>query len=81
MPFFTVLPCKTFRLKNLEATEAYKKVWGNNQDGVVSSQPSSRIVDEREKMTMSGGYIRRSLNIILPTMTNSIHLFSTGCND
>lgn len=68
------------RLKNLEASEAYKKVWGNNQDGVVSSQPSSRIVDEREKMTMSGGYIRRSLNITFLKMTNNIHLFSSGCN-
>lgn len=66
------------RLKNLEASEAYKKVWGNNQDGVVSSQPSSRIVDEREKMTMSGGYIRRSLNITFLKMTNNIHLFSSG---
>lgn len=57
------------RLKNFEASEAYKKVWGNNQDVVVSSQPSSRIVDEREKMTMSGGYIRRSLNITFLKMT------------
>ncbi|XP_060744171.1 SNARE_SNAP25N and SNARE_SNAP23C domain-containing protein [Tachysurus vachellii] len=54
--------CSCDKLKNLEASEAYKKVWGNNQDGVVSSQPSSRIVDEREKMTMSGGYIRRVTN-------------------
>ncbi|XP_017345823.1 SNARE_SNAP25N and SNARE_SNAP23C domain-containing protein [Ictalurus punctatus] len=54
--------CSCDKLKNLEASEAYKKVWGNNQDGVVSSQPSSRIVDEREKMTMSGGYIRRVIN-------------------
>ncbi|MCJ8740143.1 hypothetical protein PDJAM_G00055370 [Pangasius djambal] len=54
--------CSCDKLKNLEASEAYKKVWGNNQDGVVSSQPSSRIMDEREKMTMSGGYIRRVTN-------------------
>ncbi|MCI4385905.1 hypothetical protein PGIGA_G00056000 [Pangasianodon gigas] len=54
--------CSCDKLKNLEASDAYKKVWGNNQDGVVSSQPSSRIVDEREKMTMSGGYIRRVTN-------------------
>ncbi|KAM9469429.1 synaptosomal-associated protein 25 isoform 1-T2 [Clarias gariepinus] len=54
--------CSCDKLKNIEASEAYKKVWGNNQDGVVSSQPSSRIVDEREKMTMSGGYIRRVTN-------------------
>lgn len=56
--------CSAFRgmLKDFEASGAYKKVWGNNQDGVVSSQPSSRVVDEREKMTMSGGYIRRVTN-------------------
>ncbi|KAK1786037.1 hypothetical protein P4O66_017762 [Electrophorus voltai] len=50
------------RLKDFEASGAYKKVWSNNQDGVVSSQPPSRVVDEREKMTMSGGYIRRVTN-------------------
>ncbi|KAI4896629.1 hypothetical protein NFI96_029891 [Prochilodus magdalenae] len=50
------------RLKDFEASGAYKKVWGNNQDGVVSTQPPSRVVDEREKMTMSGGYIRRVTN-------------------
>ncbi|XP_046718914.1 SNARE_SNAP25N and SNARE_SNAP23C domain-containing protein [Silurus meridionalis] len=54
--------CSCDKLKKFEASEAYKKVWGNNQDGVVSNQPSSRIVDEREKMTMSGGYIRRVTN-------------------
>ncbi|TSN39276.1 Synaptosomal-associated protein 25 [Bagarius yarrelli] len=54
--------CSCDKLKNFEASEAYKKVWRNNQDGVISSQPSSRIVDEREKMTMSGGYIRRVTN-------------------
>ncbi len=53
------------RLKDFEASGAYKKVWGNNQDEVVSSQPSSRVVDEREKMTMSGGYIRRCQNFWL----------------
>ncbi|XP_035241726.1 SNARE_SNAP25N and SNARE_SNAP23C domain-containing protein isoform X1 [Anguilla anguilla] len=55
-----VCPCA--KLKDFEASGAYKKVWGNNQDGVVSSQPTSRVVDEREKMTMSGGYIRRVTN-------------------
>ncbi|XP_048017768.1 SNARE_SNAP25N and SNARE_SNAP23C domain-containing protein isoform X1 [Megalobrama amblycephala] len=55
-----IWPCT--KLKDFEASGAYKKVWGNNQDGVVSSQPSSRVVDEREKMTMSGGYIRRVTN-------------------
>uniref|UniRef100_A0A8C1VDJ4 Synaptosomal-associated protein n=1 Tax=Cyprinus carpio TaxID=7962 RepID=A0A8C1VDJ4_CYPCA len=54
--------CSCDKLKDFEASGAYKKVWGNNQDGVVSSQPSSRVVDEREKMTMSGGYIRRLTN-------------------
>ncbi|XP_026137731.1 synaptosomal-associated protein 25-like isoform X1 [Carassius auratus] len=54
-----IWPCT--KLKDFEASGAYKKVWGN-QDGVVSSQPSSRVMDEREKMTMSGGYIRRVTN-------------------
>ncbi|XP_052432852.1 synaptosomal-associated protein 25 isoform X2 [Carassius gibelio] len=53
--------CSCDKLKDFEASGAYKKVWGN-QDGVVSSQPSSRVMDEREKMTMSGGYIRRVTN-------------------
>ncbi|XP_005987963.1 SNARE_SNAP25N and SNARE_SNAP23C domain-containing protein [Latimeria chalumnae] len=53
--------CPCVKLKNFEAGDAYKKVWGNNQDGVVSSQPS-RVVDEREQMVMSGGYIRRVTN-------------------
>ncbi|XP_029108904.1 synaptosomal-associated protein 25-A isoform X2 [Scleropages formosus] len=34
------------------------KAWGNNQDGVVASQPA-RVVDEREQMAISGGFIRR----------------------
>ena len=53
------LPC---RLKAFEESGAYKAVWGgaSSQDGVVSNQPpSSRVVDEREQMIMSGGYIRR----------------------
>ncbi|XP_076138983.1 synaptosomal-associated protein 25 isoform X3 [Alosa pseudoharengus] len=54
--------CSCEKLKDFEASGAYKKVWGNNQDGVVSSQPSSRVVDDREKMVMSGGYIRRVTN-------------------
>ncbi|XP_031435948.1 synaptosomal-associated protein 25-B isoform X1 [Clupea harengus] len=35
--------------------------WANNQDGVVSSQPA-RVMDEREQMAISGGYIRRVTN-------------------
>ncbi|XP_060788958.1 synaptosomal-associated protein 25-B [Neoarius graeffei] len=35
--------------------------WGNNQDGVVSSQPA-RVMDEREQMAISGGFIRRVTN-------------------
>uniref|UniRef100_A0A8C9TTZ5 Synaptosomal-associated protein n=1 Tax=Scleropages formosus TaxID=113540 RepID=A0A8C9TTZ5_SCLFO len=54
--------CSCNKLKHFEMGAAYKKVWGSNQDGVVSTQPSSRVVDEREKMTMSGGYIRRVTN-------------------
>uniref|UniRef100_A0AAZ3SUG3 Multifunctional fusion protein n=1 Tax=Oncorhynchus tshawytscha TaxID=74940 RepID=A0AAZ3SUG3_ONCTS len=33
--------------------------WGANQDGVVNSQPGARVVDEREQMAISGGFIRR----------------------
>lgn len=49
------------RLKAFEEGGAYKAVWGgaSSQDGVVSNQPSSHVVDEREIMIMSGGYIRR----------------------
>ncbi|XP_067101946.1 SNARE_SNAP25N and SNARE_SNAP23C domain-containing protein isoform X1 [Osmerus mordax] len=51
--------CSCDKLKNFEESEAYKKVWGTSQDGVMSSQPSSRVLDEREQMIMSGGHIRR----------------------
>uniref|UniRef100_A0AAZ3RHV8 Multifunctional fusion protein n=2 Tax=Oncorhynchus TaxID=8016 RepID=A0AAZ3RHV8_ONCTS len=34
------------------------KAWGNNQDGVVASQPA-RVVDDREQMAISGGFVRR----------------------
>ncbi|CDQ62874.1 unnamed protein product [Oncorhynchus mykiss] len=54
--------CSCDKLKDFEESGAYKKVWGNNQDGVVSGQPSSRVVDEREQMIMSGGYIRKVTN-------------------
>ncbi|MGH0148408.1 UNVERIFIED_CONTAM: hypothetical protein FKN15_014138 [Acipenser sinensis] len=54
--------CSCEKMKDFEAGGAYKKVWGNNQDAVVSNQPLSRVVDEREKMTMSGGHIRRVTN-------------------
>ncbi|XP_061683848.1 SNARE_SNAP25N and SNARE_SNAP23C domain-containing protein isoform X3 [Syngnathoides biaculeatus] len=46
------------RLKALEESGAYKAVWGggSGQDGVTSNQPpSSRVVDEREQMIVSGG--------------------------
>ncbi|KAG9336098.1 hypothetical protein JZ751_002445 [Albula glossodonta] len=45
-------------LHRLKGSDAYKKAWGNNQDGVVASQPA-RVVDEREQMAISGGFIRR----------------------
>lgn len=45
-------------LHRLKSSDAYKKAWGNNQDGVVASQPA-RVVDEREQMAISGGFIRR----------------------
>uniref|UniRef100_A0A673ZZ76 Multifunctional fusion protein n=1 Tax=Salmo trutta TaxID=8032 RepID=A0A673ZZ76_SALTR len=35
------------------------QAWGANQDGVVNSQPGARVVDEREQMAISGGFIRR----------------------
>ncbi|XP_074872548.1 synaptosomal-associated protein 25-like [Carettochelys insculpta] len=54
-----VCPCT--KLKNIKASEAYKAIWGNTQDGVVSTQPS-RVADEREQMIMSGGYIHRITN-------------------
>ncbi|XP_062872850.1 SNARE_SNAP25N and SNARE_SNAP23C domain-containing protein [Trichomycterus rosablanca] len=54
--------CSCDKLKTFEVSGAYKKVWMNNKDGVVSSQPPSRVVDEREKMTMSGGYFSRVTN-------------------
>ncbi|KAL6115647.1 uncharacterized protein ACO6RY_00445 [Pungitius sinensis] len=53
------------KLKAFEESGAYKAVWGggSGQDGVVSNQPpSSRVVDEREQMIMSGGHIRRVTN-------------------
>ncbi|XP_069566638.1 synaptosomal-associated protein 25 isoform X1 [Brachyistius frenatus] len=57
--------CSCEKLKAFEESGAYKAVWGgaSGQDGVVSNQPpSSRVVDEREQMIMSGGYIRRVTN-------------------
>ncbi|XP_015257350.1 PREDICTED: synaptosomal-associated protein 25-like isoform X1 [Cyprinodon variegatus] len=53
------------KLKAFEESGPYKAVWGraSNQDGVVSDQPpTSRVVDQREQMVMSGGYIRRVTN-------------------
>lgn len=35
------------------------QAWGGNQDGVVNSQPGARVVDEREQMAISGGFIRK----------------------
>ncbi|XP_051255687.1 SNARE_SNAP25N and SNARE_SNAP23C domain-containing protein isoform X2 [Dicentrarchus labrax] len=57
--------CSCDKLKAFEESSAYKAVWGGGsaQDGVVSNQPpSSHVVDEREIMIMSGGYIRRVTN-------------------
>ncbi|KAK2109600.1 Synaptosomal-associated protein 25 [Saguinus oedipus] len=48
-------------VRQLKSSDAYKKAWGNNQDGVVASQPA-RVVDEREQMAISGGFIRRVTN-------------------
>ncbi|KAM6988260.1 synaptosomal-associated protein 25 isoform 2-T2 [Tautogolabrus adspersus] len=55
--------CSCDKLKAFEESGAYKAVWGGGQDGVVSNQPpSSRVIDEREQMIMSGGHIRRVTN-------------------
>ncbi|XP_029302181.1 synaptosomal-associated protein 25 [Cottoperca gobio] len=57
--------CSCDKLKAFEESRAYKAVWGggSGQDGAVSNQPpSSRVVDEREQMIMSGGHIRRVTN-------------------
>ncbi|XP_029699404.1 synaptosomal-associated protein 25 [Takifugu rubripes] len=54
--------CACDKLKAFEESGAYKAVWGgaSSQDAVVSNQPpSTHVVDEREIMIMSGGYIRR----------------------
>ncbi|CAJ0960534.1 unnamed protein product [Ranitomeya imitator] len=51
-----VCPCN-----KLKSSNAYKNAWGNNQDGVVASQPA-RVVDEREQMAISGGFVRRVTN-------------------
>ncbi|KAK5621905.1 Synaptosomal-associated protein 25 [Crenichthys baileyi] len=54
--------CSCEKLKAFEESGAYKAVWGgaSHQDGVVSNQPpTSRVVDQREQMMMSGGYLRR----------------------
>ncbi|XP_076001993.1 synaptosomal-associated protein 25 isoform X1 [Genypterus blacodes] len=50
------------KLTAFEESGVYKAVSGraSGQDGVVSNQPpSSRVVDEREQMIMSGEYITR----------------------
>uniref|UniRef100_A0A667XAA9 Synaptosomal-associated protein n=1 Tax=Myripristis murdjan TaxID=586833 RepID=A0A667XAA9_9TELE len=57
--------CSCNKLKAFEESGTYRAVWGgaSSQDGVVSNQPpSSRVVDEREQMIMSGGHIRRVTN-------------------
>ncbi|MEQ2287715.1 Synaptosomal-associated protein 25 [Ameca splendens] len=54
--------CSCEKLKAFEESGVYKAVWGraSQQDGAVSNQPpTSRVVDQREQMMMSGGYIRR----------------------
>uniref|UniRef100_A0A3P9NJC1 Synaptosomal-associated protein n=1 Tax=Poecilia reticulata TaxID=8081 RepID=A0A3P9NJC1_POERE len=54
--------CSCEKPKTFEESRAYKAVWGgaSNQDGVIANQPpTSRVVDQREQMMMSGGHIRR----------------------
>ncbi|KAM9733073.1 synaptosomal-associated protein 25-like isoform 1-T1 [Menidia menidia] len=53
------------KMKAFEDSAPYKAVWGgaSGPDGAVSRQPPpSRVLDEREQMVMSGGYIRRVTN-------------------
>ncbi|XP_063069053.1 protein mono-ADP-ribosyltransferase PARP4-like [Engraulis encrasicolus] len=50
------------KLKDFESSGSYKAVWFKSEDGVVSNQPSSRVVDDRERMVMSGANIRRVTN-------------------
>ncbi|XP_043975712.1 synaptosomal-associated protein 25-like [Gambusia affinis] len=57
--------CSCEKLKAFEESRAYKAVWGgaSNQDGVIANQPpTSRVVDQREQMMMSGGHIRRVMD-------------------
>lgn len=54
-----VCPCK--KIRNFEMGDAYKKTWNSGQDMVVSSQPA-RVMDEREQMQVSGGFIKRVTN-------------------
>lgn len=52
------LPHRPCSLPPSRMKSGASKAWGNNQDGVVASQPA-RVVDEREQMAISGGFIRR----------------------
>ncbi|XP_027900986.1 synaptosomal-associated protein 25 isoform X2 [Xiphophorus couchianus] len=57
--------CSCEKLKAFEESRAYKAVWGgaSNQDGAIANQPpTSRVVDQREQMMMSGGHIRRVMD-------------------
>ncbi|XP_075042872.1 synaptosomal-associated protein 25-like isoform X2 [Mixophyes fleayi] len=47
--------CSCDRLVN---SSTYRAAWGKSNDEVISAQPS-HIADERERMRMSGRYIRR----------------------
>ncbi|XP_063794051.1 synaptosomal-associated protein 25-like isoform X2 [Pseudophryne corroboree] len=47
--------CSCDRLVN---SSTYRVSWGKSNDDVVSAQPS-HVADERERMRMSGSYIRR----------------------
>ncbi|KAM3910716.1 synaptosomal-associated protein 25-like [Leptodactylus fuscus] len=47
--------CSCDRLMN---SATYRAAWGKSNDDVVSAQPS-HVADERERMMMSGSYIRR----------------------
>ncbi|XP_040298707.1 synaptosomal-associated protein 25-like [Bufo bufo] len=47
--------CSCDRLMN---SATYRAAWGKSNEDVVSAQPS-HVADERERMMMSGSYIRR----------------------
>ncbi|XP_073405104.1 synaptosomal-associated protein 25-like isoform X2 [Dendrobates tinctorius] len=50
--------CGLCSCDRLTSSATSRSAWGKSNDDVVSAQPS-RVADERERMMMSGSYIRR----------------------